>query len=111
MKLIMILMTSFSLHLAAAEPPKEAKQTIDVLVTKNGFESNTINVKQGVPTILRVKRTTEATCATQIAVPAQKLKKDLPLNQEVLVDLGTPAKGEIRFSCGMDMIQGQVHVN
>lgn len=89
---------------------KEAVQTIPVQVTENGFEPSKIDVKPGTHVILKVTRKTDTTCATSIQVKEKKIKKELPLNKEVSVDLGTLQKGEIRYACGMDMITGHLIV-
>lgn len=85
---------------------KESPQTFEVSVTEKGFEPSELKAKPGVPVILRVTRKSDSTCSTQIQVPAKKIKMDLPLNQTVEVALGSLAKGEIRFGCGMNMMQG-----
>ncbi len=85
---------------------KESPQTFEVSVTEKGFEPSELKVKPGVPVILRVTRKTDSTCSKQIQVPAKKIKMDLPLNQTVEVALGSLTKGEIRFGCGMNMMQG-----
>ncbi len=51
---------------------------------------------------------TNATCAREITIPSQKLKVELPLNQEVAVKVASLAKGEIKFGCAMDMMVGGV---
>lgn len=86
------------------------KLNIDLVVTENGFEPNSINVKPGTEVVLKVTRKTDATCATKIHVPSQKVKADLPLNKTITVALGKLEKGEIRFACGMNMIEGKVLV-
>lgn len=42
--------------------------------------------------------------------PTLGLRKELPPDVPVVVDLGTPAAGEIPFQCGMNMIRGVVVV-
>lgn len=37
-----------------------------------------------------------------------KIKKGLPLNKEIKVDLGTLKKGDIRFACGMNMVSANI---
>jgi plastocyanin domain-containing protein len=87
-------------------------KVIEVMVTDKGFEPSSIDVTKGETVALRVTRKSESTCATQVQVPSLKLKKDLPLNQPVTIDLGKVASGEIRFGCGMGMMMGGVvHVN
>lgn len=106
---IAALLFSFQFALSAqAESPKGASQTVDVKVTEKGFEPSTIDVKPGVNLTLKVTRTTDATCATAVQVASKKIKEELPLNKPVLVKIGKVEKGEIRFTCGMDMITGQI---
>lgn len=95
-------------------PGAHAKDTrkvaVNLAVTENGFEPMSIDVKPGSDVVLKVTRKTDATCATQIHVPSKKIKIELPLNKTVDVALGELAKGEIRFACGMNMIEGKVLV-
>ena len=77
-------------------------------VTENGFEPNQIEVKPDTPVVLKVTRKTDNTCATEIKVTEKKIKKALPLNETVSVDLGKLKKGDHKFSCGMDMLSGQI---
>ncbi|HET7219329.1 MAG TPA: efflux RND transporter periplasmic adaptor subunit [Vicinamibacterales bacterium] len=85
-------------------------QTAQVLVTEQGFEPATIVVKAGAPVRITFLRTTDNTCATEIAIPSLAIKRPLPLKQPVEVAL-TPAKsGEIAFICGMNMLKGAIVV-
>lgn len=92
----------------AAEPT--TSQVVNLSVTEKGFEPSSVNVKPGDLVTLQVTRKTDSTCATQIKIPSRKIKKDLPLNKTVTIELGKLEKGEIRFSCGMNMVTGQILV-
>ncbi len=87
---------------------KEVKEEIKVQVTENGFEPSQIKAKAGAHVVMKVTRTTDNTCATAIQFKEKKIKKDLPLNKEISVDLGTLKKGDITFACGMDMLSGHI---
>ncbi len=87
----------------SAEP-----QVIQIQVTENGFEPNQIDVTTDVPVVLNVTRKTNNTCATEIEMKSQKLKKALPLNETIRIDLGKLKKGKHNFSCGMDMFSGTI---
>ncbi len=89
---------------------KAPTQEVQLKVTSDGFEPSEIKVKPGTHLILKVTRTTDQTCATQIKVAEKNLKKELPLNKEIDVDLGTFKKGDVKFACGMDMISGHILV-
>lgn len=82
------------------------KQIVNLEVTTQGFTPKSIDVKPGTPVVLKITRKTDATCSTSIQIPDRKIKMELPLNKTVEIDLGTLKKGEIRFGCGMDMMDG-----
>lgn len=88
----------------------EKDQVIELKVTEKGFEPSTVDVKPNVPVTLKITRQTDTTCATQIKIQSKNIKKDLPLNKPVTIQIGKLEKGEIRFGCGMDMITGLIHV-
>jgi plastocyanin domain-containing protein len=55
-------------------------------------------------------RKVEATCGNELLIQDYGIKRELPLNQPVVVEF-TPAKsGELKFSCGMDMLRGKIIV-
>lgn len=82
------------------------EEVVNITVTENGFEPKSIDVKPNVPVILKVTRKTDSTCSTQIQIPSKKIKKELPLNETVSISVGKLEKGEIRFGCGMSMMDG-----
>jgi len=88
----------------------EETKVIDLIASEKGFQPSQIDVKPGTKVVLKVKRTTDATCATEIKIPSKNIKQELPLNKVVTIDLGTLTKGEIRFTCGMNMMPGRVVV-
>lgn len=106
--LIVALLAFGALTVNAAD--KTAAQIVQLTVTEKGFVPDKISVKPGTHVILKVTRKTDSTCATQIKISEKKIKKDLPLNKEVSIDVGTLEKGKIGFACGMDMISGFIVV-
>ena len=114
MKLLILgLIFLTSLVVAAAGKTKaEDPQVVEIRVTSQGFEPKLVNVKPGVAVILKVTRTTDTTCATEIQIPDKKIRKALPLNETVTIEIGQLQKGEIRFGCGMNMMEsGQIFVH
>lgn len=81
-------------------------KSIQLSVTTKGFEPNSFNVAPGAPVVLEVTRKTDETCSTQIQIPSKNIKVDLPLNKIVKIELGKLEKGEIRFGCAMNMMDG-----
>lgn len=86
----------------------EKATVVEVAVTENGFEPAEINVKAGTPVTLKITRKTDATCAKSVDIPSKKMKKDLPLNKAVTIELGKLTNGELKFACSMDMFTGKI---
>jgi plastocyanin domain-containing protein len=94
----------------ATATPAPAPRHIKVGVTEAGFEPKEIEVKPNETVVLDIMRVTEETCATAIVVPDQKVKQDLPMNQEVQVTLHAGPNGRVAFACPMNMITGALVV-
>ena len=82
------------------------KETVELKVTEEGYQPNAINVAPGTDLTLKITRTSDATCATEIVVPDKKINTKLPLNKTVIVHVGKLQKGEVRFGCGMNLMEG-----
>lgn len=89
---------------------KKGVRTVEMTVTEDGFEPSKIKAKKGEKLRLVVTRKTDKTCATEIVIPPHGIKKDLPLDKAVTVELTPKASGEIRYACGMGHITGIVFV-
>ena len=84
-------------------------QEAHVKVTDSGFEPARLVLKPGAAAQIIFTRTSEKTCATAVEFPSLKIRRDLPLNQPVVVEV-TLEKGEVAFACGMNMLRGTVVV-
>jgi plastocyanin domain-containing protein len=105
MKTFSLLLFALFLNTAIA-----ANKTVAVQVSANGFEPSQIEAQSGDSLTLSITRKTESTCARDIKIPSLKMQKELPLNKTVVINLGKVKKGNITFSCGMDMISGVINV-
>ena len=85
--------------LIAAAP---SVRSIEMSVTDKGFEPARIEVKKGEPVHLVVTRKTDATCAKELVIKNEKLRKDLPLNKPVAFDFTPNKTGEMAYVCGME---------
>ena len=84
------------------------RQRVTVTVTGSGYEPSSISARAGQPLTLIFKRTTDQGCGQRLVFPDRDIRRDLPLNQEVEVEL-TPRENEtIAFTCGMGMYRGSV---
>lgn len=86
-----------------------AGDSIDVLVD-GGYKPASIRVRKGKTTILKIKRLDPNSCLEEIVLPDFKIKKYLPLNEEVSISLTPQETGEFGFHCGMNMYHGKIIV-
>jgi plastocyanin domain-containing protein len=79
-------------------------------VSAQGYEPAKVTLRGGVPARLTFLRTTDETCGAEVVFPSLNIKRALPLNQPVQIELTPPTTGEIAFACGMNMLHGSVVV-
>lgn len=90
-------------------PPSGPKE-IRVTANEKGFEPATLTVEKGRPAILIITRTNEATCATEAIFTETGRRYELPLNEEVRIDVPTDAATTLHYACGMNMYKGEIVV-
>ena len=93
---------------AKAAPIEVKGRRVEVTAGANGFTPKNVAVKKGEATTLVFTRTTDETCATEVVFPEIKLKKDLPLNKQVAVELPVETARTLAFECGMGMFKSAV---
>lgn len=84
-------------------------QTARVEVLSGGYKPSSLTLTPGAPAKLTFVRTSDVGCGTELLIPAYGVKKSLPLNKPVTVEI-TPRKGEYEFTCGMNMLKGKLVV-
>lgn len=93
---------------AASSTAASKQQHVMVTVTDDGFSPSEVKLTKGEPAMLMFKRTGEKTCATAVEFPELKLKKDLPLNETVSIDIPTDQSRTLTFQCGMGMLKSKI---
>lgn len=97
---------------AKADRPKtadaEAGGRVDIEVDAGGYHPAEISAPAKAKVTLAFKRTTDQGCGQELVIEAMELKKDLPLNETVEIEVEVPESGELKFACGMDMYRGKV---
>lgn len=91
-------------------PPSDGRREVAVEVGAEGYAPAEITAAAGSPLRIVFTRTTDEGCGQQLVFPTMDIRRDLPLNQPVAVDLTVPAEGRVRFTCGMDMYDGALVV-
>ncbi|MBL9024361.1 MAG: cupredoxin domain-containing protein [Myxococcales bacterium] len=91
-----------------AAQPADGRPVIAITVDQTGYTPAEVTAKGGEPVRLVFTRTSDDGCGQQLVFKDQKIRKDLPLQSPVAVDITMPASGKVTFSCGMDMYRGAV---
>jgi plastocyanin domain-containing protein len=95
------------------EPAPATAAGARVVVDQHGFAPASLTVPKGqagstVP--ITFLRTTDETCAKEVVFPEVGIKKDLPLNAPVTVDVPADRERMLTFQCGMAMYKGSLVV-
>ena len=92
--------------LARAKGPR----IVELSVTGDGLEPSKVKVQKGEHLRLAITRHTEKTCIKKIIVKEYGIERDLPLGEEVTIDITPKKAGEIDYVCGMGMKAGTLIV-
>jgi cupredoxin-like protein len=84
-----------------------------VTAGEHGFSPSSLAIPKGAPGSLATVsfvRTTDQTCATEVVFPELDIRKALPLNVPVAVNVPSDSPRTLTFQCGMGMYKGAVLV-
>ena len=93
-----------------ADETAASVQAAKILVTDTGFEPATVRLQSGRPARLTFVRTSDKSCATEVVFPSLNIRRALPLNEPVTIELPAASSGSIAFVCGMNMLRGAIAV-
>ncbi|MBL8719954.1 MAG: cupredoxin domain-containing protein [Myxococcales bacterium] len=96
-----------------AQPPAPYVATggdVNIVADDNGFTPSKVEIPKGKATRLVFKRTSDGTCATDVVFPELSVKKPLPLNQPVVIEVPVGEARTYAFHCGMGMFKSSVVV-
>lgn len=83
--------------------------TVDITV-EGGYNPEIISIPYGKTTKLNFIRKDSNSCLEEIVLGDFKIRKYLPLNQKITVEITPEKKGEFGYSCGMNMFHGRIIV-
>lgn len=95
---------------APAQADEANRQEFTITASDKGFDPAVITLKKGVPARLTFIRTSDKTCATEVVIPAYKVKKELPLDAKVSIQFTPQDSGDVGFACGHNMFKGTLVV-
>lgn len=87
----------------------EVEGEVDITV-EGGYKPEVISIPIGKPTKVNFFRKDPSNCLEEVVLSDFKIKKYLPLNQKVTIEIYPKKEGEFVFSCGMNMFHGKVIV-
>lgn len=87
----------------------EASDEIDITV-EGGYSPEVISVPKGKTTKLNFLRKDPSDCLEEVVLSDFKIRRRLPLNQKVTIEITPKKSGEFNFSCGMNMFHGKLIV-
>lgn len=85
------------------------KDSIDIIV-EGGYSPNTISIPHGKTTKINFLRKDPSSCLEEVVLGDFKIRKYLPLNQKVTIELTPKEVGDFGFACGMNMVHGKIIV-
>lgn len=100
----------FLMKKEAASNAVKAEGSIDIVV-KGGYEPSVIEVPKGKTTKISFTRKDSSTCLEEVVLGDFKIRKFLPLNKKVTVEVTPQRAGEFNFTCGMNMFHGKIIVS
>lgn len=83
--------------------------SIDITV-EGGYNPEVISIPYGQTTKLNFTRKDSSSCLEEVVLSDFKVRKYLPLNQKITIEVTAQKKGEFGFSCGMGMFHGKIIV-
>lgn len=109
--IIGILGMSFTYWFFLMKKEKEIVVTdsIDIIV-EGGYSPNVISIPKGRTTKVNFIRKDPSSCLEEVVLGDFKIRKHLPLNQKVTVELTPWQSGEFSYACGMNMYRGKIIV-
>jgi P-type Cu+ transporter len=96
-------------HTTDDEMPRDGAQVRRIRVNE-GYQPSEVHVDAGRPIRLLFRREERAPCSERVVFPDYGISFGLPPFKEVAVDLPASEPGAHRFSCGMDMLHGDLIV-
>jgi plastocyanin domain-containing protein len=96
---------------ASGGPKAPISTSVNVEANEKGFSPSSFDLTKGYPATLIFRRTSNATCATEVVFPDLKITKPLPYMVPVPIDVPTGDARTLVFQCGMGMFKGKAIIH
>ena len=82
---------------------------VDIIVD-GGYSPEVISIPRGKTTRINFLRKDPNNCLEEVVLGDFKIRKHLPLNQKITIELTPQKSGEFNFTGGMNMFHGKIIV-
>ncbi len=95
--------------LGKKEKEVQVLDSVDIIVL-GGYTPEVISIQKDKTTQINFIRKDPDSCLEEVVLGDFKIKKYLPLNQKVTIELTPKKSGEFIYSCGMNLHHGKIIV-
>ena len=95
--------------LAKKEKATQVSDSVDIIVD-GGYSPGAILIAKDKTVRINFIRKDPSSCLEEVILADFKLRKQLPLNQKVIVELTPHKSGEFTYTCAMNMYHGKIIV-
>jgi plastocyanin domain-containing protein len=95
--------------LGKKEKEVSVSDSVDIIV-EGGYTPEVISISKNKTTKINFIRKDSNSCLEEVILGDFKIKKYLPLNQKVTIELTPKRTGEFTYSCAMNMYHGKIIV-
>lgn len=85
------------------------KNEVDITVS-GGYSPEVISIPLGKTTKINFLRTDPTECLSEVVLSDFRIRKELPLNKKVTIEITPEKAGEFGYACGMNMYHGKILV-
>ena len=89
------------------EKEVQAADSVDIIV-EGGYSPENIVIQKGKVTKINFLRKDPTSCLEEVVLGDFHIKKYLPLNKKVTIELKPTEAGEFPFHCSMNMYHGKI---
>lgn len=80
------------------------------IVVEGGYTPESISIPKGKTSKIVFFRKDPNSCLEEVVLGDFKIRRQLPLNQKVAIEITPQQSGEFKYSCGMGMYHGTIIV-
>lgn len=91
------------------EKEVNVENEVDIEVN-GGYSPEVISIPKGKLTKINFIRVDPTDCLSEVVLGDFNIRKELPLNQKVTIEITPQKSGEFGYSCGMGMYHGKIIV-